>query len=200
LSHATTDLTTSGPFPTRFALERDRAVLLAVDVQVSAAARLPPAAWTRVVRNTGILLAAAQELGLLVLATELAPERRGPTSSELAARLPAGTAPVARQAYSCGAAKELARALYHSGRKQVVVAGLETHAAVFQTVRDLVAGGYAPFVPGDACAARHADDHDAALALMRDCGATITTTEAIVHDLLGAVDTPEYERIAPLLR
>lgn len=200
MSHATTDLTTSGPFPTRFALERDRAALLVVDLQASAAARLPPEAWTRTLRNASVLIAAAHEMRLLLMASELASERLGPIASEVAAHLPADVTPVSRFAYSCGAVKELARTLYHSGRKQVIVAGLETHVAIFQTVRDLVAGGYAPFVPRDACCSRHPDDHEAALSLMRDCGATITTTETIVHDLLGAVDTPEYERIAPLLR
>lgn len=199
MPHASTDLA-SAVTPTRFALERDRTVLLVLDLQEGAGARMPQEAFRRASRHAGVLVETARSLGALVLSSELAPASLGPLVSEVRARLPDDAAPVERLAYSCGAVKELARRLYVSGRKQVVVAGLETHAAVFQTVRDLAAGGYVPFVARDACCARHPEDHAAGLELMRDCGATITTTEAIVYDLLGAFGTPESERIAPMLR
>ena len=96
--------------------------------------------------------------------------------------------------------KELARRLYMSGRRQVVIAGMETHVCVFQTVRDLAAGGYQPFVARDAVCSRTSENHETGLALMREAGATISSTEGILFDLLGAAGTPEFKAISPLLK
>jgi len=71
---------------------------------------------------------------------------------------------------------------------------------VFQTARDLQSGGYQAFVPSDAVCSRTQENRETGLSLMRDAGATITSTEAVVFDLLGAAGTDEFRRLAPMLR
>jgi nicotinamidase-related amidase len=82
----------------------------------------------------------------------------------------------------------------------VIVAGMETHVCVYQTVRDLIAAGYMPFVPRDAVLSRTPENHETGLELMRECGATITSTETVVFDLLGAAGTPEFKKLSALVK
>lgn len=200
MSLASTDLSQSPPSLLRFALERDKAVLLVVDVQDRLGAAMPKETYERLVKNAGVLIESAKLLGLPVLATEQYPKGLGPMSARLRDLLPPDSPPMDKLAFSCGAVKEVARRLYLSGRRQVIVVGMETHICVFQTVRDLVAGGYFPFVARDAVCARAQENHDAGLSLMREAGATVSSTEAVVYDLLGAAGTPEFKQLAPMLR
>ena len=90
--------------------------------------------------------------------------------------------------------------LYQCGRRQVIVAGMEAHVCVFQTVRDLMAGGYHAFVPCDAVTSRTEANERIGLALCEKAGATLTSTEAVLFDLLGAAGTPEFKELAPLIK
>ena len=200
MSLTTTDLAQQQPPSSRFALERDKAVLLVVDVQEKLGAAMPQEAFDRLVKNTKTLVESAKILGVPVLATEQYPKGLGPTVAPVRDLLLPESAPVDKLAFSCGAVKEVARRLYQSGRRQVIVAGMETHICVFQTVRDLVAGGYQPFVVRDAVLSRTSENHETGLSLMREAGATVTSTETVVFDLLGAAGTPEFKQISPMLK
>jgi nicotinamidase-related amidase len=184
----------------RFALERDQAALLVIDVQERLGKAMDPERYARVLQNTRTLVKGANVLGLPVFVTEQYPKGLGPTEPSLAELLAPESTPVEKLAFSCGAVKEVARRLYTSGRKQILVAGMETHVCVFQTVRDLVAGGYQPFVARDATLARTPENHELGLTLMREAGATISSTETMLFDLLGEAGTPEFKQIAPLLK
>lgn len=184
----------------RLALTRDNALLLVIDVQERLGAAMQQPAFERLVKNTGVLIEGAKTLGLPVLVTEQYPKGLGPTVSPLKDALPEGVSAVEKVAFSCGAVDDVRRALEASGRKQVLIAGMETHVCVFQTVRDLSAAGYVPFVVRDAVLSRAQENHDTGLQLMRESGATITSTETALFDLLGQAGTPEFKRISALVK
>jgi nicotinamidase-related amidase len=152
----------------------------------------------KVYRNTKLLLAVCQQLGIPVLVTEQYPKGLGHTVSEVAESLGEHTTIekisfTALTADGCGVLQEF-------GRKQVIIAGSETHICVYQTVRDLLEAGYEVFVLADAVCSRTKENFDTGLALMKDEGAAITSTEAVVFDLLKKAGTPEFKAIAPLLK
>ena len=94
----------------------------------------------------------------------------------------------------------MAREILQTGRKQVIVAGMEAHVCVFQTVRDLLRGGFAVFLPQDAVFSRTEENRQVGFRLAEKAGATLTSTETIVFDLLGVAGTPEFKELAPLIR
>jgi len=190
-------MTTRNP---RLALERANAVLLVIDVQERLGAAMDPARFAQTLKNTEILVESAKTLGMPVLVTEQYPKGLGPTVASLRQALPPEATPLAKTAFSCVAVDDVARQLRESGRKQVIIAGMEAHVCVFQTVRDLIAEGYLPFVPRDAVLSRTTDNHETGLALMRESGATVTSTEAVVFDLLGGAGTPEFKKLSPLVK
>lgn len=187
-----------GPHPSPLALDREDALLLVVDVQVKLSAAMPLDVWPRFEKNLLLLVTAAKRLGLPVVATEQYPKGLGPTVPGLRDLLP--EPPLEKMEFSCGAAKPVARRIMGTGRRQVIVAGMEAHVCVFQTVRDLVRGEFAVFLPQDAVLSRTEDNRRAGLHLCERSGATLTSTEAVVFDLLGVAGTPEFKELAPLIK
>lgn len=179
-------------------LDRQRAAVLVVDVQDRLAPAMPEEILARVVKYSKALIAAGKELGLPVLATEQYPKGLGATLPELAEMLP--EKPLQKLHFSCGADPEFARALEATGRKQVLVAGMETHVCVFQTVRDLVAMGYEVHVCSDAVSSRTEEHRRTGLELCREAGAVITTAETAIFDLLHQAGTPEFKKVAPYVK
>jgi len=174
------------------ALKRQDTALLVVDVQERLAAVMEPEALARMVGRLGALIEGARVLGLPIAVTEQYPKGLGHTVPPIRERL--GDVPVVEK-LRFSALDDAVRTRL-SGRRHVVVAGMETHVCVYQTIRDLVAEGRHPVVCMDAVLSRHGVDRDAGLELARAAGATLSSVEAVLFDLLGVAGTPEFKRIS----
>jgi nicotinamidase-related amidase len=184
----------------QLALDRANAALLVIDVQERLGAAMDPARFERLLKNNEILVETARTLGLPILVTEQYPKGLGPTVPAVRKALPPEVEPISKVAFSAHAVGLVADRLKQLGRSQIIVTGMETHVCVFQSVRDLIGTGYVPFVPRDAVLSRTPDNHETGLALMRDAGATLTSTETVVFDLLGEAGTPEFKKLSALVK
>ncbi len=169
--------------------------LLIVDVQEKLLPLIPVA--DRLVHNCRRLLDGAKIMSIPAFGTEQYPQGLGRTSAELAQRI--GPMP-GKVCFSCvpalewGEATELA-----DDRDQIVVAGMETHVCILQTVLDLIAGGFRVYVPADAVASRSKLDWRIALERMASSGATITTVESVLFEWCGRAGTPFFKEIQKLI-
>ena len=179
-------------------LDRARSAVLVIDIQARLAPAMPADTLARVLKYTRALCGAAKELGLPVLATEQYPKGLGPVVPEVREVLP--SPPLEKVHFSCGADPAFAAALEKTGRRQVIVCGMETHVCVFQTVRDLVAQGYAVHVCADAVSSRTEEHRRVGLELCREAGAVVTTAETAIFDLLHRAATEEFKKVSPLVR
>ncbi len=179
-------------------LDRTKAAVLVIDVQSRLTPSMPPDALARVVKYGRALVGAGKELGMPVLATEQYPKGLGETIPELREVLP--SAPLQKMHFSCGADPAFAAALEKTGRRQIVVCGMETHVCVFQTVRDLVGMGYEVHVCADAVSSRTEEHRRTGLELCREAGAIVTTAETAIFDLLHLAGTAEFKKVAPLVK
>lgn len=186
------------PSEQSLALGRQQALLLVVDVQERLFKAMPQEGQAPFLKNLDILVKAARTLKLPVLASEQYPKGLGSTLLSLRENLP--SAPLQKLEFSCAGNEAIDEAIRASGRRQIVVAGMEAHVCVYQTVRDLAQRGLTVFVPRDAVISRTADNKAAGLALCERAGAVLTSTEASVFDLLGAAGTAEFKEISPLLK
>lgn len=169
--------------------------LLVVDVQE----KLIPAIANheRIVWNIGRLIDGAKVLGVPVAATEQYPKGLGPTVPELAQRL--GEVP-SKLTFSCGGCPDVFRQLEERGIHKLLVAGIECHVCVQQTVLDLLAAAWRIYIPVDAVGSRNELDYHTALRRMESSGATLTTTEAALFEWCDAAGTPEFKQISQLVR
>lgn len=179
-------------------LDRSTAAVVIIDVQERLVPAIEPQALARVVKYSRALIGTAKEMGIPVIGTEQYPKGLGPMVKEIAELLPSSSLP--KMTFSCGADPGFLKALAATGRKQVIVAGMETHVCVFQTVRDLVAAGYEVHLCADAVASRTDEHRRTGIELARDVGAIVTTAETAIFDLLHEAGTPEFKKISPLLR
>jgi nicotinamidase-related amidase len=179
-------------------LERTKAAVVVVDIQSKLTPAMPPDTLARVVKYTRALVGAAKELGLPVLATEQYPKGLGPLIPEVKDILP--SPPLEKVHFSCGADPAFAAALEKTGRRQVIVCGMETHVCVFQTVRDLLSHGYEVHVCSDAVSSRTEEHRRTGLELCRQAGAIVTTAETAIFDLLHQAGTAEFKKVSPLVR
>ena len=179
-------------------LHRDRTVILVVDVQGRLTPAMPQEALARLVKYARALIHCGKTLGLPVLCTEQYPKGLGHTIPELAELLP--SPPLEKVHFSCGADPIFQRTLETTGRKQVVITGMETHVCVFQTTRDLVAMGYDVHVCADAVSSRTEEHRVRGLDLARQAGATVTLAETAIFDLLHQAATPEFKAISPWVK
>lgn len=178
-------------------LRRDRAALVIVDVQERLLREV--ARRDEVVKKVANLAEAAAVLGLPVLVTEHASKTFGATAPEIAAKL-AGAPAVQKLIFSCFRVDEFREKAGALGRKQLVVAGLETHICVCQTVLDGIAAGYSVHVARDACSARSEADHAVGLEKMAMAGAVPCSTEMAIFELLERAGTDEFRRLLPLIK
>ena len=180
------------------ALDRADALLMVIDVQEKLAAAMPEAPLAELEKNAAVLIRAARRLEIPVIATEQYPKGLGPTVASLREILP--QEPMSKMEFSCGASEPIARHVLGSGRKQVVVVGMEAHVCVFQTVRDLLRGGFSVFVAQDAVLSRSEANRAVGLRLCEKAGATLTSTETVLFDLLGVAGTPEFKELTALIK
>jgi nicotinamidase-related amidase len=169
--------------------------LLIVDVQDKL---LPPIGnGPRLVHNCRRLIAGAKIVSVPVYGTEQYPQGLGPTTAELATRMGPRLAKVI---FSCAAVLGWGQAAdVTDEREQVVVAGMETHVCVMQTVLDLIAAGFRVHVPVDAVGSRGELDARIALERMAASGATLTTVESVLFEWCEKAGTPEFKQIQKLI-
>jgi nicotinamidase-related amidase len=170
-------------------LARDRAALLVVDVQE---AFRPYASFSGVAQACARLVQAARVLEIPTLVSEQYPQGLGHTAAELDLQ---GEPRISKTVFSAARADGFDLA----GRDQVIVGGIETHVCVSQTVHDLLATGVEVHVPADAVGSRHELDHERGLERMQRAGATVSTVEAALFELLERAGTPEFKAVQKLI-
>lgn len=152
-----------------------------------------------VVENCRKLVSAAEILGLPVLVTLQNAERMGDTIPEVKELLPPHE-PIDKMSFSCCGNSEFGRQVEALGRKTAILTGVEAHICVSQTAHDLLAQGCRVHVPEEAVCSRRESNWRAGLEKMRQSGAIITSTEAVIFELLGCAGTDEFREMLEVVK
>jgi isochorismate hydrolase len=177
-------------------LSRHESKLLIVDVQEKLVPMI--AGIDRMLANCRMLLQGAKILGVPAFVTEQYPKGLGKTVPQLAELLD----PAAEKLrFSCAEVLEWGVATVQTdNRFQLVVAGIEAHVCVLQTVLDLLGSGFQVFVAADAISSRDEFDRKIAFDRMSAGGATIVTTESVLFEWCERSGTPEFKQISQLIK
>jgi nicotinamidase-related amidase len=178
-------------------LDRSRAALAVIDVQE--AFRPAVLDFEQTVHNTAVLVQGARRLGVPVLVTEQYPKGLGHTVPELAEHLDGVTA-LEKVCFSAVDAAGFHRSLVEAERDQVLLCGIEAHVCVNQTAEDLLAGGFEVHVATDAVSSRSEHNRDLGLHKMEISGATLTSVETALFELLRVAGTAEFKDVQRLVR
>jgi nicotinamidase-related amidase len=181
-------------------LERGNTVLAIIDVQE----RLMPviSQQEQIEKNIDRLIRGCHILGVPILITEQYVKGLGHTVPLVRRALEeiAGYTPIEKSCFSGLRCDAFEAALRKLNRKQVMIAGIEAHVCVFQTVADLLEGGGDVAIIADAISSRSLDNKDIAIRRMMSDGAKLTSTEMALFELLVASGTDEFRAISRLVK
>lgn len=108
--------------------------------------------------------------------------------------------PIDKATFSACANEEFMDKLRTSGRRTVILTGIETHICVEQTALDLLEQGYTVFVVCDLVQSRDKKNSKISLKRLADAGAVLTSYESVLYELLGTSKAPEFKAISAVVK
>ena len=179
-------------------LKLEESVVLIIDVQE--AFRDSIADFAVLARNIGMLVQGAKSLSLPIIVTEQYPKGLGRTATEISAVLPTDCDLVEKTAFSAGGSMAFAEKLAMLNRKQIIVAGIEAHICVNQTVHDLLERGYQVHLLNDCVSSRAEQNKQIAIAKMQQSGAITASLEMALFEIMRDARHGEFKTIQKLIK
>ena len=102
--------------------------------------------------------------------------------------------------FSCCANEPTMSAIKASGKKTVIVAGIETHVCVLQTCLDLLEAGLQPVLVTDCVSSRAEYNTVMAIERLVQAGVIPTTYESLLFELTINAKSPVFKQISSLVK
>ena len=183
----------------RIPLQADKTALVVVDIQEKL---LPPIFnKAELVRNSQLLIRAAQILQMPVLLTTQYARGLGGIVPGIASLLPQTTITDTVE-FSCFGSPAFCSSVKSlpGGRNTLLLCGMEAHICVMQTALGALNAGYLVHVAADAVGSRAESNWRLGLDRMKAAGAVISSTEMAVYELMRASGTAAFKELLPYLK
>jgi nicotinamidase-related amidase len=178
----------------------EHSVFIVIDIQTKLADAMPPSEAKLMLTNATALLEASALMAVPILVTEQYPKGLGVTDAGLVNKLPETAQRFEKTGFSCILAAGFSEALAQTGRKQVILVGLETHVCILQSALALQSQGYQVYVVEDAVCSRKIDHKFYALQRLQQQGITLINYESVLFEWLKDASHPDFRAISGLLR
>ncbi|GAB1475782.1 hydrolase [Bacillota bacterium] len=178
-------------------INREEAVLVLVDFQE----RLMPAMKGHGDLEEAVvkLVKGCRILEVPILVTQQYTKGLGPTIPRIHEAL-GDYEPVEKTAFSAMGEPVFKEVLKKTGRKTVILAGIEAHVCVLQTALDLIDAGYTVFLVNDCVASRSNSDRKFAQRRIAESGAVGTTYESVLFEILKGAREEGFKEISSLVK
>ena len=177
----------------------NQTVLLLVDVQGRLARIMHDQA--SLFKSLEQLIKGMQILEVPIIWMEQIPSKLGGTVDEIRQLIDGtGAAPIEKDCFSCCNEPKFMESLTTLSRKQVLITGIETHICVYQTTCDLIDKGYDVQVVSDCVSSRTLENKTIGLQRMMQCGASITSVEMALFELMKNARGDHFKKIVPLIK
>ncbi len=141
-----------------------------------------------------------QILDLPIFATEQYPKGLGSTTAALKGCLGPQQKYLTKTTFSCLGDPAVKKALLQPPYTQWIVVGIEAHACVLQTAKELLRSDMQVTVLNDAISSRSIYDYSTAIAEMRDIGVRISSVETVLFELVHDSSASEFKQISNLIK
>lgn len=174
-------------------MQKNLSCLVLIDVQE----KLTPLVQNHkeIVARSEWLLRLAKDLSVPLLVCEQYSKGLGPTINALQ-EVTSGITPIEKVHFSCFKSLSFQQQLNATGKKQIILIGIETHVCVLQTALDLLDKGYHVFIVVDAVSSRNELDKHFGLKRMKQAGATLVTSEMVFFEWVEKAGTPEFKALS----
>lgn len=178
-------------------LNRDDTLFLAIDFQeklMPVMSNLPELERTVVKLTSGM-----KELGIPMIVTQQYTKGLGETVPAVA-EIIGEFEPVEKTSFSCLGCPDFVERLEASGKKSIVVCGIEAHICVQQTVLELLERGYNVHLAVDCISSRDEMNKMWAITRMGEAGAKLTTYEAVLYELMRTSKADGFKAISKIVK
>jgi hypothetical protein len=155
--------------------------------------------YEKIGKNTSKLIQGLKILDVPILVTQQYTKALGETVDIIKTAL-GSFKEIEKISFSCCDDQDFSGSLENLGKRNVIVAGIEAHVCVCQTIIDLAEKGYNPVVVADCISSRKESDKTLAIERMKQEGATITSYEAILFELTRKAGTDKFKLISKLVK
>ena len=177
-------------------LELSRSALLIIDVQEAFRASIKD--FDKLAERIVVAAKGAQLLSLRIMVTEQYPKGLGHTAKQIIEALPANIEILEKTTFSSCGAQHFQSKLQDI--KHVLVAGIEAHICVNQTVHDLLAADFKVHLLTDCIASRNKTDRKTAVAKMQSSGAILSSVEMALFELMRDARHEQFKAIQGLIK
>lgn len=188
-------------------LDSSRSTLVVIDLQGKLVHMVQRPAL--VLEATRRLMKLADLFSVPVVLTEQYPKGIGPTEESIRALYDALSTPkffLEKTAFGCCGdlgfedLLQQARPMLRPPQRQIVIAGIEAHVCVMQTVLELLASGHKVYLCWDAVSGRGEEYRKHALDRMAAAGATITNHESVAFEWARDKNHPQFKALSALMK
>ncbi len=180
-------------------IHKDKILFLLIDLQEKFYPILKESVIKNVRENILLMIKTFKVIDIPMIGTEHNVKGLGSTDSAVLSEWN-GPSFTDKKTFSCYGNDAFKNNLTKFERELIVVAGLETHICVLQTVLDLLSNNYTVVVINDACLSSTKLKWKNGLELMKDFGAHILNTETLLFSLIKRVDTEIFKTFVNLLK
>lgn len=178
-------------------LNSNDTVLVLIDIQGKLAQIVDNSEF--VINNIEKVTEGVRTLGLPVLWLEQYPKGLGPTVEQIAQHL-TDLQPIEKITFSAYDTPEFVARLEETGRKKVLLAGIESHICVYQTAAHLLQKGYEVEVLADCVSSRTALNREIGLQKMVQLGAKVTSVEMALLEMVQIAKGDTFKAISKLIK
>ena len=178
--------------------EIDKSVMLLIDVQGQLAQLMYEK--DKLFKSLGIVIQGMKTLGVPIIWMEQIPKKLGPTTDIIAEHMTDET-PIEKFSFSCCSEPKFMDEFKKTGRRQVLLTGIETHICVFQTAYDLMKNqGCDVQVISDCVSSRTKENKDIGIQRIVQCGGQVSCVEMIFFEFLKAARGDEFKQVIKLIK
>lgn len=178
-------------------IKKEDAVLAVIDFQTKL---MPAMADMKNLEETAEkLIKGIVILDIPVLVTQQYTKGLGTTTEKIGNALGEYT-PIEKNTFSAMGTPEFVKELEKTGKKSVILIGIEAHICVQQTALQLLEAGYQVYVIEDCIDSRKVSDRLCSQQRMAAAGAVITTYEAVLYELMGGAKAEGFKAISAIVK
>jgi len=145
------------------------------------------------------LVEGMQVLGVPIIVSEQYTKGLGKTIESVSEKLDDTTPTFEKMTFSCMQNLELAAAIQQTGRRTIILAGIEAHICVLQTALDLCAEGFDVALVLDAVGSRSEENKSISVLRLQNKVA-FTSVESVLYELCEVSGTEEFKTISKIIK
>jgi nicotinamidase-related amidase len=179
-------------------LELSQSALLIIDMQEAFRDNIDD--FEKYARRIAVAVKGARLLDVPIFVTEQYPKGLGHTAEEIKEALPLRVEIIEKTAFSSCGAQAFVSQLENIQAKHVLVAGIEAHICVNQTVHDLLSMNLKVHLLTDCITSRNKIDRKTGLSKMQQSGAIPSTVEMALFELMRDAKHDQFKAIQGLIK